>query len=77
MSDFNPDAMGKAIRIAAGADPMPDPRDLRIAELEAPYRNADAKDWEWLENNLGHGGHGQFWRAVMSEVRAALTKPNS
>lgn len=46
----------------------------RIAELEAPYRNADAKDWEWLMNHLGHSGHGQFWKAVMTEARVACAK---
>ena len=44
-----------------------------IARLRAPYRNADDKDWDHLDDRLGHGGHGQFWRAVFREVRAALS----
>lgn len=46
----------------------------RIAELEAPFRNADALDWEHLFKMLPDSGHGQFWKAVMSEARKALSK---
>lgn len=43
-------------------------------DLVAPYRNADDKDWDHLFRMLPDSGHGQFWKAVFTEVRAALSK---
>lgn len=43
-----------------------------IERLHAPWQNADEVDWTHLDNLLGYSGHGQFWRAVLKEVRAAL-----
>lgn len=45
-------------------------RDVTL--LRSPFRNADQKDWEWLMERLGDGGHGKFWKAVMTEIRGAL-----
>lgn len=56
------------------ADRAMAPLEARIAELEAPYRNADALDWEQLFQMLPDSGHGKFWKAVMAEVRATLEK---
>jgi hypothetical protein len=46
--------------------------ELHVTLLRSPFRNADQKDWEWLMERLGDGGHGQFWKAVMTEMRGAL-----
>ena len=48
--------------------------EARIAELEHPFRNADALDWEHLFKMLPDSGHGKFWKAVMTEAREALNK---
>lgn len=42
------------------------------AGLREAFRNADARDWDFLDLLLGQSGHGKFWRAVISEVRAVL-----
>tara|TARA_R110000868_G_scaffold32618_1_gene118771 strand:- start:646 stop:807 length:162 start_codon:yes stop_codon:yes gene_type:complete len=44
----------------------------KVRELRAPFRNVDAKDWEHLFKMLPDSGHGQFWKAVMKEMQAAL-----
>lgn len=45
-----------------------------IERLRQPFRNADDKDWEHLFRMLPQSGHGQFWRSVLTEARAALEK---
>lgn len=47
---------------------------LRIHKelLRHPFRNADKKDWDWLMERLGDGGHGKFWKEVMTEALGAL-----
>ncbi len=43
-----------------------------IERLRAPFQNVDAKDWDHLFLMLPYSGHGQFWKMVMHEMRAAL-----
>ena len=38
------------------------------------FRNADDKDWDHLFRMLPDSGHGKFWKAVMTSVRAELMK---
>ena len=40
--------------------------------LRHAFRNADEKDWDHLFRMLPASGHGQFWKAVMLEAKAAL-----
>lgn len=44
-----------------------------IKRLRHPYRAVDDLDWQHLAMMLPDSGHGRFWKAVMAEVRAALT----
>ena len=56
---------------------MADPNARLIAaapELVAPFDAADNGDWRALDLLLGHSAHGQFWRGVFKEFRAAITK---
>lgn len=41
------------------------------------FRAADDIDWSHLDQFIPHSGHGQFWRAVFKEVRAALSVPSA
>lgn len=43
-------------------------------QLVAPFGAADNGDWRALDVLLGHSAHGQFWRAVFTDFRAALEK---
>lgn len=43
-----------------------------IAKLRRPYRAVDGEDWDFIMGILGDGGRGRFWKAVLTEVRAAL-----
>lgn len=43
-----------------------------IERLRHPFRNADGLDWEHLFRMLPDSGHGKFWKAVLTEARAAL-----
>ncbi len=44
-----------------------------IERLRAPFRAVDSLDWDYLLNHaIGHGGRDQFWRAVLTEMRATL-----
>lgn len=47
---------------------------MRAALVKA-FENADALDWEHLFNMLPESGHGKFWRAVLTEAKAALALP--
>ena len=38
------------------------------------FRNADDKDCDHLFRMLPDSGHGKFWKAVMTAVRAELMK---
>lgn len=44
-----------------------------IDRLRGPFRNADAKDWEHLFRMLPESGHGKFWKAVLAEMKIALS----
>ena len=46
----------------------------RVEAVARAFRNADGLDWNWLNNQIGDSGHGKFWKAIMAEVRAALSK---
>lgn len=69
-SDFD-----RAIYKAMLAARPPIPTASSAGVLHA-FRNADAKDWQHLFLMLPESGHGQFWKAVMLEVRAALASAN-
>jgi len=43
-----------------------------IERLRGAFRAVDAQDWEYLEKQLGNGGQDRFWKAVFSDIRAAL-----
>ena len=43
-----------------------------IERLRFPWRNVDALDWAHMDRFLPMSGHGQFWRSVLAEMRAAL-----
>lgn len=43
-----------------------------VERLRHPFRNADALDWEHLFKMLPDSGHGQFWKAALTEAKAAL-----
>ena len=45
-----------------------------LEEIVTPLLRADKKDWDRLEAHLAKdmSGHGQFWQAVLREVRQAL-----
>lgn len=65
---------------AAEAPPRPAPSAPAGAiddaiSLRHPWRAVDGQDWEYLFSKLGYGGRDKFWRAVLSEMRAALTAP--
>lgn len=45
---------------------------IEITKLRYPFRNADALDWEHLFKMLPNSGHGQFWKAVLAEMKTAL-----
>ena len=47
-------------------------RDKGVGALRHPFRNADKLDWEHLFKMLPDSGHGQFWKAVLTEAKAAL-----
>lgn len=44
-----------------------------IERLRHPFRNADRMDWDHLFRMLPDSGHGRFWKAVLMEMRDALT----
>lgn len=44
-----------------------------IDRLRAPWRAVDDQDWDYILGAIGHGGRDQFWRAVLIEMRAALS----
>ena len=44
------------------------------ARLRQAFRNADSLDWEHLFRMLPDSGHGKFWKAVLTEARAALAE---
>jgi hypothetical protein len=46
--------------------------ELEIERLRHPFRNADKLDWEHLFKMLPDSGHGKFWKAVLTEAKAAL-----
>lgn len=48
-----------------------------IERLRRPWRNVDATDWEYIMDALGDRplGGDRFWKAVLTEMRGALT-PN-
>lgn len=43
-------------------------------DLVSPWLAADDKDWDHLFRMLPESGHGQFWRAVFHQHRAAIAK---
>lgn len=43
-----------------------------IERLRDPFRAVDAQDWEFVMGALPDGGRGRFWKAVLTEMRAAL-----
>ena len=44
-----------------------------VGRLRNPFRNVDAADWRHLfDHDLADSGHGQFWEAVLIEMRRAL-----
>ena len=49
-------------------------RQVGAEPFKAALRNADDKDWEHLFRMLPDSGHGKFWKAVMTEIRAAMMK---
>jgi hypothetical protein len=44
----------------------PDVREIAGWVVE-PFGPADAEDWRYLFDLLGHGGHGKFWRSRFAE----------
>ncbi len=44
----------------------------RVSELEGLFAAADDKDWQRLSDLLGYSAHGQFWREIFINLRAAL-----
>lgn len=54
---------------------QPKPQEIlerHVTLLRSPFRNVDHKDWAWMMERLGDGGHGKFWKDVMTEMRGAL-----
>ncbi len=46
-----------------------------IERLRHPWRAVDNQDWDYLlKTALGYGGRDKFWRAVLTEMRAALAE---
>jgi hypothetical protein len=47
-----------------------------INRLRLPFACVDDMDWEYLlgPHALGMGGRDQFWRAVLTQMRAALAQ---
>lgn len=57
-----------------GVEQRAERAEANLAAAREPYRNVDEKDWVRLHLLLGHSGHGQFWKAVLKEVRAFLDR---
>lgn len=69
------------IRLGRKVEPLYDAPPAAPADgVRKAFRNADDLDWEHLDQFIPQSGHGQFWRAVFAEVRAALnsavSRPN-
>lgn len=47
-------------------------RQVGAEPFKRALRNADDKDWEQLFKMIPDSGHGKFWKAVMTEIRAAM-----
>lgn len=43
-----------------------------ISDLRHSFRAVDDEDWDYLLSTLSLGGRGRFWKAVLTEARAAL-----
>jgi hypothetical protein len=42
-------------------------------DMRALFRNVDDDDWTWLLSHLNDGGRARFWKAVIADVRGALS----
>lgn len=45
---------------------------LDAERLRKPWQAVDAMDWDFVIGALSDGGRGRFWKAVLTEMRAAL-----
>lgn len=62
-----------AIGLAGTAGVCGDAAD-EIERLRRPWSAVVDTDWDFLLNKtIGYGGHEQFWRAVLTEMREALS----
>lgn len=46
---------------------------VTIMQLRNPWRAVDGQDWDYLFSVIPDGGRGRFWKAVLTEMRTALT----
>jgi hypothetical protein len=53
-----------------------DRRLRKLYAVEFSLRSVDDQDWDFLLGQLGDGGRGRFWKAVVGELRAALKTVN-
>lgn len=47
---------------------------LARAAIEATFHTVDDQDWEYLFSLIPDGGRGRFWKAVFTEIDAALSE---
>jgi hypothetical protein len=47
----------------------------QIRRLRAPWRDVDDTDWDYIADRIGDSGRARFWKAVWTEMRAALVEP--